>query len=446
MDGIRKKQDRSQLSPDRDFVHNNSNTPIQRPAILPVETRDRISNSPFFDNSNSPTPPMRTKPSVKNNSLLWGLAFISLLIVALMAATSYFSSASIEVVPVTEKAVLDHEFTATKSAQDDQLVFHFMNLNEEKTQEVSATIEKSILKKASGKVIIYNKYSKDPQRLIKNTRLEATGGKVFRIDDSVVVPGTRIINGKVELGQVEATVYADAAGKEYNLGVVDFTIPGFKGDPRYTKFFARSVTDSPLAGGFSGTIKVPRDEDVVNAQLALKEDLKKSLLEKAQSQIPEGVTFFPGSVILKYEDVPQDLTEEEQKKVIVRATISVFFFDTASITKKMAEVALKNYKNTPQSISNLPTLIFSFVEPVDNIVLSDVETIRFKITGEAVFVGDIDKDKLIGDLAGKKNSEFSNVIEKQINIRKANGEIFPKWNTSFPEDPKNISVKIINDN
>ncbi|MEK7460234.1 MAG: hypothetical protein AAB628_01650 [Patescibacteria group bacterium] len=445
MDGIKRKLNQDLPTPKSEIARRPSYAPELRPDLLPSDTSERISKNPFFEKSDHVNETFRVKPERNNPLLLWGLAVISLVVLGLILVTSYFSSATIEIVPVTQKIEIDQEFTAVKDPEENQLAFYSMVLNEEKAKEIPATIEKKIQEKASGRVIIFNTYSKDPQRLIKNTRLEATGGKIFRINDSVVVPGTKMVNGKMEPGQIEAVAYADAAGKEYNLGVVDFTIPGFKGDPRYTKFFARSVESSPLSGGFSGSVKVPSDEDISKAQQELKEDLKKSSIEKAQAKIPEGVTFFPGSVVLKYEEVPQDPSQEERKNVIVKSTLLVFFFDTASLTNKMAKEVLKEDKNAAQTISNMSSLVFSFVDPVDNIILSDLSAIKFRIAGNIVFVGDINKEKLVKDLAGKNNNEFSSVIEQQANIRKANGEIFPMWNSSFPKDPADISVKIINE-
>jgi len=59
---------------------------------------------------------------------------------------------------------------------------------------------------------------------------------MYRIDSSVIIPGYQKVNGKIIPGSIEATVYADQAGDGYNLKLADltgdFSIPGFKGDPR----------------------------------------------------------------------------------------------------------------------------------------------------------------------------------------------------------------------
>jgi len=251
--------------------------------------------------------------------------------------------------------------------------------------------------------------------------------------------GTKVL----EPGSVEAVVFADASGKEYNIGLADFTIPGFKGDPRYSKFTARSKTDSPIAGGFLGTVKVPTDEAIATAQASLKEELKKTAVEKARAQVPDSVSFFPGSMVLKFEEVPQDLSADTAASVTMRATVSVFFFDTELLTQKLAHTALKDYKGEPITLTNISTLAFTFLDPVDNVVLADLNQVRFRIDGEALFVGRIDEKKIIAEVAGKKKSDFPSIITAQSNIKRANAVVRPMWKGTFPTDISKISVKII---
>ena len=446
-------------APEAEVVVRAPLTPEPRPEVYPLLSQDRISRNPFFNKApnpshtpfSAPRPPSSAPKSPQGSPRVMpspqffiGIALVVVVLVAGYFVANQFASASVEIIPLTETATLDNEFTAQKEKGGSVLAFQFMSLSEEKTKEVPATTEQKIQKKATGKVVIYNAYSGDSQRLIKNTRLETPDHKIFRIDESVVVPGAKVSGGKVlTAGSVEAVVFADAPGKEYNIGLSDFTIPGFKGDPRYTKFTARSKGDSPLSGGFSGTVKVPSEEDVVSAQKELKEGLKSLAIEKARAQVPEGVTFFPGSMILKFEEVPQEFSENEKAKVVVRATVSVFFFDTELLAKAITEVVLPKYADTSLELSNKDDLAFTFVDPVDNVVLSDLTHIKFRITGDGNFVGKIDTEKLSQELAGKSKGSFTEAVSAQSNIKKANSTIFPVWKKVFPADPAKISIKII---
>lgn len=345
------------------------------------------------------------------------------------------------------EASLNHEFVAEKSPTSNALAFQYMSLEETMQKEVPAVEEKKVQYKASGNVVIYNVYNGNSQRLIKNTRLETPDHKIFRIRDSVVVPGAKMVNGKVATpGSVLAVVDAELPGKEYNIGLADFTIPGFKESKdleRYAKFTARSVETSPIKGGFLGTIKVPADEDVVRVRTEIKEALKEVALKKAEAEIPPEVSFFPGSIILTFEEVSPDLSVETANKVVMKATVSVFFFDTELLTKKIMDVVFPDYEGGPLSVRNISEISFSFKEAVNNVILSDISRITFTLVGEPSFVGKIDTKKITTEIVGKEKKDFSTYIDSQKNIQKADAFIRPFWKTVFPVDPTQIEIKII---
>lgn len=455
MDGIRRKTSaplgvKKEPTPREDqevVVEETSYSEIRQ-----IPHQDRIAESPFFRKPKSTTPQhvfeTPTEPKESNYWILKLLLGVLVVCGGGFGLATYFASASVSITPFSKSASLDQDFTATKeSTSPEALTFQFMSLTEEKEKEVPATTEQKIQKKASGKVIITNNYSKDTQRLIKNTRLETPDHKIYRIDQSVVVPGAKVSGGKIiEPGAVEAVVYADAPGEEYNLDTpTTFTIPGFMGEPRYAKFGAHSKEGSPIEGGFSGTVKVPSEEDVLKAQQDLKESLKTLALEKARAEIPAGVTFFPESIVLKFEEVPQEYTKDDKAKVAVRATVSVFFFDTALLTKRLAQASIPEETTIPLTATNLQNLKFTFLDPVDNVVLSDLTKLRFKVSGDVRFVGAVNTDAIGTLLAGKNKKEFTALIAKEATINKASMTMFPLWNTVFPEDPKKITVKVVSE-
>ena len=313
-------------------------------ATAPLEKKgDRIESNPFFEKGWTKNVEQKNafnqKRKIGIRPMIW---FLILLLISGVgfAISNYFSSALVTINPTTRSITINSDFTAIKEGTLGDLTFKTMSIQEEESRDVPATLDKKIQRKASGRVIIYNAYSGEQQRLIKNTRLESLDHKIFRIDESVVVPGAKMVNGKVgQPGAVEAVVYADVPGKEYNIGLSDFTIPGFKGDPRYSKFTARSKPDAPLLGGFSGAVKVPSDEAIFATQEEIKQNLKNTAIEKARAQVPPEVSFFPGSMILKFEEVPQEFSTENTMKVVVRATVTAFFFDTPLLVKKFTEAA-----------------------------------------------------------------------------------------------------------
>lgn len=443
MEDIIRKQMKDVTVPLNDIVRRPVTTPAPYVEAIRDDEGDRIGKNPFFEKSRNKVVDTENKKSGGMRGILWALLFVLILSGGFVVA-NYFASATIEVAPVTRNVVLASNVTALKEVTGDSLVFQFMSLTQEKTKEVPATIQKKVQTKASGKVMIFNAYNSDSQRLIKNTRLEDNiTHKIFHIDQSVVVPGTKVVDGKTVPGSVEALIYADVAGKEYNIGKSNFTIPGFKGDPRYAKFTGASKADSPIAGGFSGTVKVPSDEAEKLAREELKTDLTKEATEKARAQIPADVTFFPGSMIIKFEEVSTDFTVADTASVSMRATVSVFFFDTVRLTENLALVSLPEDKGNPFQISNMSALKFEFVDEVNNVVFGDLSRIRFHISGPADFVGQIDSKKISNELAGKNKKDFSDIVKKQSNVSDARAVLRPMWKTVFPSNPSKITVKIL---
>lgn len=425
------------------------NDVIRRPVVVPEpymippreDNSERIEKNPFFER------PLDKKTNLtkktKRKGVLWALLFVLFLFIGFEVA-NYFATATIEIAPVTRNVILNNTLKAVKTPTADELRFDSMSLTEEKTKEVPLTIEKQIQTKASGKVVIYNAYSAQSQRLIKNTRFEdEKTRKIYHIDESVVVPGTRIVDGKIIPGSVDAVVYAARVGKEYNIGTSNFTIPGFKGDPRYSKFRAVSKPDWPIKGGLDEVRKVPSDEAVKTAQEELKQDLKKIVVEKARANIQADKTFFPGSVIIKFEEVPQDFSVGSPSNVSVRGTVSVFFFKTTELVAKLSALTLPEDNGNPFYVRDMSTLTFTFVDQVNNVVLDDLSEINFQISGEVNFVGKVDKEKMLSELLGKDKKEFAKIIDNQINIKSATPIIRPIWKSVFPSDPAKITVKII---
>ena len=107
---------------------------------------------------------------------------------------------------------------------------------------------KEIERRASGKIIVFNNYSTNSQRLIARTRFETLEGKIYRIRDAVVVPGISDKDGRKTPGSIEVTVFADEPGEEYNIGYTDFTKnngwPNSTGSPFSTKI---STTCPPIS-------------------------------------------------------------------------------------------------------------------------------------------------------------------------------------------------------
>ena len=194
----------------------------------------------------------------------------STVVVSVILIMNYFAGATITVIPKKLTVPMEQKISTLKQPLNGELPFAIMKITLEETREVPATGEKTVTSKASGKIYVYNTQS-TAQRLIKNTRFQNPTGKIYRINDSIIVPKATTKNGAIVPGSIEVTVYADEAGPDFNSDPTDFTVPGLKGSAIYEKVYARSK--GPLSGGESGTIKSVSDLDLKQAS----EDLRVQL-------------------------------------------------------------------------------------------------------------------------------------------------------------------------
>ena len=129
-----------------------------------------------------------------------------------------------------------------------------------------------------------------------NTRFESPDGQLFRLTEGVKVAGAKIVDGKIVPSTTEATVVADKAGPEYNIGPVEkFTIPGLKGSPKYNAFYGKST--AAMTGGFIGEITYPTPEDIKKTKEEVAKQLEDSLRVLTAAQIPEDFKMIDGWII-----------------------------------------------------------------------------------------------------------------------------------------------------
>ncbi len=203
----------------------------------------------------------------------------------IIAAVIFLPRATVALTPqvreesVTVNVIADATVHATDFAQRTMPLI-VLEKEEEITRSFEATGASAAGSfKARGTVTIYNTYSAAPQKLVATTRLLTKDGVLFRLVDSVVVPGMKKVDGKMVPGEVTAAVIADKPGEEYNIGPSEFSIPGFKGSPRYGKFYAKST--QPMIGGSTkgGEKRVVTADDLARAKKETEDAARAALME-----------------------------------------------------------------------------------------------------------------------------------------------------------------------
>ncbi len=335
-------------------------------------------------------------------------------------------------IPLSQEVI----HTAYKDANEGELPFSIIEMQKTASTTIEATEKKFVKQRASGELIVYNDYSSESQRIIKNTRFEAPDGKIYRVKNSFVVPGRR--NGKP--GSVVVTVYADQPGEEYNKKEARFTIPGLKGSPRFEKFWAKTKT--PLIGGFSGTKPVV-DEQVINSkQKELTDKLSSDFESAIFKKLPKNSIFFKDAIT--YKTTSEQLPVENSNNLVLNVTLTAYVavFDKFAFADELASEANSDINiNGKKEILNLDDLIFSVLQK-DKLDLSSDTAFQFQVSGPAKFNWVIDPKEVKSALAGHKVDEFDSITAKFNGIKDINLSVRPFWKSEFPTNPKYIEVTV----
>lgn len=371
---------------------------------------------------------------------LWFVAVVSFLFF-LFALSYLFSKSVVTIHPKIKNVILNENLSASKNKNNEKLPFDLIVISGEENKIVKTTGTKDVLEKAQGVVLIYNSFSSATQRLDIDTRLEGSNGKIYKTKNQVIVPGMK---GNTP-GSVEVGIYGVEAGETYNSGPLDFTIFGFKGTPKYSKFYARSKGE--ITGGFKGNTSVISDVDKLATINDLKTTLQAKLFKKAKDQIPNGFILFKDAIFLNIDEnsINPVFSKDNMSDVKIKGTLYGLLFDIEKLTKKIIENSIKEDDGSIVYLPNIQDLTFSLLAQTglsdkDNVSFKDVKDINFNLSGATKIVWKLDESKLRTDLLGKAKKDFNQILLQYPNIDLAESVISPFWRMSFPDKIKDIKI------
>ncbi len=367
---------------------------------------------------------------------------LALFVVALgFGVSALFVSAQVTISPKTQVLPINVPLVAQKDRPNGEFGYQVVSISASTEKEVAAGAVEKVEKKATGTIIIYNAASETPQKLIANTRFESTNGKIFRIATAISIPGRKTENGKMIPGSIEATITADQTGESYNLGLSDFTVPGLKGDARYTTIYARSK--APSTGGFSGNMKVV-DTSLEQAtkkelEIALKARLKNDIM----SQIPVNFVLFDGALSYQIESISQKAgTPDDEAVLVLTGTAHALIFDKTLLSKAVID-GLKDLVTAAAqnlAVTNLEKLSF-ILTGTSQVSQTATTPVTFTLTGDAQIEWLFDESQLKNDLLGIKKGDLGSLLQaKYPSIESAQVKILPLWKHSFPLDPNKVTI------
>ncbi len=384
----------------------------------------------------------RSQEKETSRYMLWFVALVSV-IFFLFALSYLFSKVFIEIDPKQKDLVIKETFSALKDGDDSSLPFDIVVISGEESTTVEVSEEKDVLEKAEGTVLLYNNFSSSPQNLTIDTRLEGTNGKIYKTKTKTIIPGMK---ANVP-GSVEVEIYGIESGPAYNSKPLDFTIFGFKGTPKYSKFYGRS--NGSITGGLVGKFPFISDDKKLDLVNKMKASLKDKLFQKAKDQTPEGFILFKDAVFLNTEEnvIDVSLNKNNILPVKLKGTLYGILLNEEKLTKNIAEKNTDGYKGSPVFIPNIRNLAFSIngatdIENKDNSFFENLKNINFNLSGDAKLVWKIDSDKFIDEVLGKSKENFNQILLKYPSIDRAELSIRPFWKGSLSEEKEKIEVKV----
>jgi hypothetical protein len=363
---------------------------------------------------------------------------LSILALILIAGIVFFflpkaTGATVKLTPRGQLISVDASFTGSQDANK-PLPYQVALYEKDGKLTVPAGGDEHVETKATGVIRIFNNFSSDPQKLIENTRFETPNGLIFKINQAVTVPGK---SGDTP-GSIDVAVTAEKIGANYNVGLSDFTIPGFKNDPRYTKIIAHSKT--AIAGGFAGNQKKVDPVQVKAAQQKIRDELQLSLIRQMQQNLPENFVFLPGAYFIEYESLPNtDISGGMQ--LTERATFHGVMFNRHDLAKVITE-KVKGDKNSQNDIFGVENLAFtaktgSSTKPWES------PSLNFSLKGTTTLVSIIDTEKLKEELVAKPRNSLNAVLTSYPGVAKAQVIMRPFWKQSFPSDMSEITIDVM---
>jgi len=395
----------------------------------------------YEDILDEPVLPRKKIFRMKKNWFFWvALAVLVVCIIGGIALSVVFAGATVEVTPHSAVVAVPATMPAALNPQAGTLPYQVVSTSRTASTTVKATGSSQVSTTASGQITIYNNYSTAAQPLIAKTRFEAPNGNIYRIKNAITVPGAKAAaDGSLTPGTVTATVYADAAGSTYNLGQAQLTIPGFKGDPRFTKFYAQTTG---ITGGFVGQQASISPADLTTAQTALKQGLQNALQNAAATQIPKEFLPIASTLAISYADIVQ--TPVDGGMVILSQTASATV-DTVRATDLATAIAVQEvpgYKGEPVTFADTSAIIIAVAGGSD----PSQPTIQLALSGSPKLVWQFDPATLTAALVGKKKGDFEQIVKSfapAIQCDKdtpCTASIRPFWGSTFPSNPAKIKV------
>lgn len=345
--------------------------------------------------------------------------------------------ADITVYPRNREPNVNDTFTAYKEPRAGELSYEIMSLEAESERQVTASGEENVSTQATGVINIMNN-TDDSERLIKNTRFESANGLIFKIKESVVIPAAA--DGRP--GEIQAEVFSDGTGSEYNVEPGKLTIPGFK-EGGFDSLYENVYAENPVAfaGGFEGPKFIVDDQELENQTSELRNELKETLLDRVAEEKPAGFVFFDDAISITYQTLPAVSSGENLVTIKEKALLQIPIFKDSDFASYLTAATVPVYEGNPVRIENPETLEFTYTSASSTSMnLATLDALDFKLSGKPQVVWTFDETRLKSDIVGKSKTALPTVLGGYPAIERAEAVVRPFWKRTFPDSADKINI------
>ena len=383
--------------------------------------------------------------SLNRKKFLWGFGMIVFFLIILFLFS--LSKAEVTYWPETEDVNVTTNLTIDVSIDDinvvDRVIPGFIFEKEKIVIENFIATGKATQEgNAKGMITVYNEYSTKDQILIATTRFISTEGKLFRTPSRVVIPGGHNEGGNFIAGEKTIKVVADETGLEYNIEASTFSIPGFAGTAKYTKFYAKSF--QPMVGGFLSGSSLITEEDIENA--------KDIVTNKAEEDVEQLLSLgFEEEGMEKYISIDKAMStkiEEESPLAVAgqeadnfnyraKAVSQALVFKKSDLTDFISQFLLTRIKEGYKIYED--SLEISYVQESINL---NTRKIILSLSVSAKAYREIDVANLRRLVSGKSLIGSKIIVENQKGVVKAEVDFWPFWVKKSPQSEDKIEVEM----
>jgi hypothetical protein len=398
---------------------------------------------PMYEEDFSNPPPRRPQPrkGFFGGKLFWALVIVVVICAAAgLLMSTMFAGATVKVTPRSATVTAPTSIQAQVNAPAGVLPYQVINSSRTASTSVPASGTKQVSLSAMGAATNYNAFSTASQDLVATTRFEAPDGKMYRIHANVTVPGaTKAADGSLTPGTVTATLYADKPGADYNrTAPTQFTIPGFKGDAKFTKFYAQATV---VSGGLVGLQPAVSTADLATAEGALKQGLSQAMNDMVQSQVPKEYVAVPGTLQVSYNDIVQTPGPNNTAVLSQTANASADVIRSTDLASAIAKQTVQGYAGEAVTFADASQISIALATSS-----KATGAISLTLSGSPKLVWQFDPNALQQALIGKPKAQFETILKTFAPAITCSTEtpcqasIRPFWGTTFPGNAAKIQV------